>query len=96
MRKFLVSSALAVTLLSAASLSFASDEFRRRPDVPRDNWLTIQQIIEKVSAQGYDIRSIEMERRGYEVEAIDKSGRRVEADVDPLTGEILRKKWDDD
>lgn len=54
------------------------------------DWLTIPGIYEKVAAAGYkDIHEIERERRGYDVEAYDSYGDRVELFVDPINGEVL-------
>jgi len=54
------------------------------------NWLTIPAIYEKVTAAGYkDIHEIDREHRGYDVEAYDNSGDRVELFVDPINGEVL-------
>jgi uncharacterized membrane protein YkoI len=41
------------------------------------------------------LREIEMEHGRYEVEMIDANGMRVEADLDPVTGEVLPYRDDD-
>lgn len=55
------------------------------------DWLSIPQVIQRLEASGYrDFEEIERESDGYEVKAIDPEGRRVEIDVDPITGEVLK------
>lgn len=54
------------------------------------DWLEIPAIYEKVTTAGYkNIHEIERERRGYDVEAYDSNGNRVELFVDPTNGEVL-------
>jgi uncharacterized membrane protein YkoI len=49
-----------------------------------------------VRSRGYEVRKIEIDDDGYyEVKAIDPDGRRVEAEVDPVTGKILKVERDD-
>ena len=55
------------------------------------NWLTMQQVQTKLEAAGYrDFEKIERERDKYEVKAIDPQGQRVELDIDPVTGDVLK------
>jgi len=95
MRKYLIPSALAVALVAAAGSAFASDD-GRRVDIPRNQWLTVPQITEKLTAQGYDVRKVKIEKGRYEVYAIAKDGKRLEAYVHPATGEILDNEAKDD
>ena len=90
MRKFLILPALALVAATAAA---ASDKVG--VEVPRDQWLSVAQVAEKFTAQGYDVRSVEAEKRSYEIEAIDKDGRRLEIYAHPATGEILKQELDD-
>ena len=53
--------------------------------------LTMQQVLTKLEAAGYtDFREIEREKNKYEVKATDPQGQRVELDVDPVTGDVLK------
>jgi hypothetical protein len=86
---------IASSLAIAAGYALASDEDERTA-TPGDSWLTVPQVTEKLTSEGYDVRGIELEDGGYEVYALDKDGKRVESYVDPLTGEFLEGDHDDD
>lgn len=96
MHKRLIATASATTLLAALAVSsgaaFASDD---TPAAPHDQWLSVQQITEVFTKQGYDIRQVKVEDNGYEVYALDKDGKRFEADVDPVTGAVVKMEADD-
>lgn len=94
MRKLLIVPALALAMATAAGASFASSD-TVRIDAPRDQWLTIAQVTEKFTSQGYDVRQVKVEKGRYEVYAIDMDGRRIETYVHPVTGEILKREMDD-
>jgi hypothetical protein len=93
MRKVLMVSALALATATAAGLAAASDDGVRL-NVPKEQWLSFAQIAEKLTAQGYDIREIEIDDGVYEVSAT-KDGKRVKAYLHPATGEILKQKTRD-
>lgn len=94
MNKRLVSTALLLPLAVFAGVAFASDD-KTSVNAPKSDWLTIQQVVEKYTSQGYDVRKVEAEHDGYELEAIDKSGKRMEFDIHPVTGEALKQKVED-
>lgn len=55
------------------------------------NWMTTEQVQTKLESAGYrDFDKIERDSKKYEVKATDAQGRRVELDVDPVTGDILK------
>lgn len=76
--------------------AFAADEDSTRRGVSREQWLPITEIIEQFTTMGYQVRGIEDDDGVYEVEAIDPNGLWVKAHVDPVSGEILRERSDDD
>lgn len=87
---------LAIALLALAaspSLAMAGDDGRNRwgIDAPRDQWMSLADVTAKMEAAGYTIREIEIDDGVYEVEGRDANGVRIEADVHPVTGEILRR-----
>ena len=55
------------------------------------NWMTMEQVQTKLESTGYrDFEKFERDSDKYEVKATDAQGRRVELDVDPVTGDILK------
>lgn len=57
----------------------------------QSNWMSLKDVQTKLEAAGYtDFREIEREKNKYEVKATDPQGQRVELDVDPVTGDILK------
>lgn len=95
MRRILILPALALATVVAGVAAAAADSRTPRVDVPRDQWMSVAQIAEHFAAQGYDVRSVETEKGRYEIEAVDKDGRRMEIDAHPVTGEILKQERDD-
>jgi len=82
----IIASVLAVAIAAAASApAFAG----QRISVPRDQWLSHAQVIDKLSGAGYRVTEIEVDDGVYEVDLVDKNGVRIEAHVHPATGEIL-------
>lgn len=95
MKKFLIPVVLAAGLFGVAGSVFAS-EAETQLNVPRDKWLTVTQITEKFTSQGYDVRQVKVEKGAYEVYAVAKDGKRVEVLVHPATGEILGDEAEED
>jgi hypothetical protein len=57
----------------------------------QSNWLSIKDVLNKLEAAGYsDFREIDLDKNKYEVKATDPQGQRVELDVDPVTGDVLK------
>ncbi|MFA7503499.1 MAG: PepSY domain-containing protein [Burkholderiaceae bacterium] len=91
--------ALAAGIAGAAALvppAFADDR-PGRSSWDRGGILTIGQIYEQLTAAGYTrIKEIELDDDDeYEVEAIDRRGRKVELEIDARTGRITDVDYDD-
>jgi len=95
MKKFLIPAVLVAGLFGGAASAFASED-EAQLNVPRDKWLTVTQITEKFTAQGYDVRQVKVEKGAYEVYAVAKDGKRLEVLVHPATGEILGDEAEED
>ena len=50
---------------------------------------TLAGVAAKLENEGYTIHEIELDHGRYEVKMIDARGLRVEASLDPVTGELL-------
>lgn len=81
--------AIALTAATIGGTAIAATPTADRVSA-RADWLAIPAIYDKVTAAGYlDIHEIDRERNGYEVDAFDKDGHKVELFVDPVNGKIL-------
>ncbi len=92
------------TLFAVSVLSLAlavpalagEDDYVGPLNVPRDQWLPVSEVVQKIEAKGYKIHEFEADDGMYEFEAIDSSGARVEGHAHPATGEILDTRPDND
>ena len=62
--------------------------------VPAAEWMPASEVARKFENMGYTVREIERDDGAWEVEATNADGLKMEAYVDPRSGEILRR--DDD
>lgn len=95
MIKYLIAPVLAFGVATGAGIAIASDD-GPKVDVPKEQWMTIAQVAEKLASEGYDVREIEIEDGAYEISARDQDGKRFKAYLHPATGEVLESKSDDD
>ncbi len=86
--KFLLAPALALGL-AAVSPAFADDDNNGRPSVPREQWMSVDDVTQKLTSQGFQVRKIEADDGTYEFEGTNADGVDVQARVHPGTGEIL-------
>lgn len=93
MRNLLILPALTLAAVTVATASFAGDAL---VNVPRDQWMPIQQLNQTLTTQGYNVHEVESDDGVYEVEATGRDGKRVDMKVHPATGEILFTELDDD
>lgn len=94
MKKTLIALAVVTGLTGTAGVVLASSD-EIRVNAPRDQWMSIEQISAKLSAEGYDVRKVEDDDGVYEVKALNAKGERIEAYVHPVTGEVLKSEIDD-
>lgn len=96
MKSILFVSAIALSA-TVAMPAFASDEDKRDTcqEVAKENWMTEDAIKAKATEMGYDVRNLKTEDGCYEIYAIDKDGKKVEAYLHPGTGEVVHSKMED-
>ena len=58
---------------------------------PAAEWLSVDQVAQKLKEQGYTVRRIETGHGCYEVKATDSKGVRVEMYVDPATADVVSR-----
>ena len=86
MLKRTIVAALAAALASPALAS------ERCTEQPKSQWLSQDQIAERLKAQGIEVTRTETKRSCYEVKGKDREGRRVELHVDPATARIVKRE----
>ena len=96
-----IATALAGLALAAAAPAFAGDDDWRRDGSSacrsgQDAWLSLGAVEEKLVAQGYSVREIEVDDGCYEVKVRSAEGARQELYLDPVSGEIVGRDRDDD
>ena len=57
--------------------------------------LSADAVRAKATEMGYDVRRIKFEDGCFELHALDKDGKRVEAYLDPLTARVVKTKVND-
>ncbi|MEQ9258639.1 MAG: PepSY domain-containing protein [Roseovarius sp.] len=83
--------------LAAVSAQASEDEGRILAETPpASEWMSVAELAQKLEAQGYTVREIEMEHGVYDVEMTDANGMRVEAYLHPVTGEPVERRGYDD
>jgi len=88
--------ALAAATLGGVSIAGSMKDAGFKEAAQADQWLTIPAIYERVAAAGYTgITEIEREHNGYDVEATNPNGDRIDLRVDPVTGEVVNSHMDD-
>lgn len=92
MRKTILLSTLAATIVAGVATAQADDFGRPCTNAPQAQWLRLGELVTKVEAQGYKVHEAELKRTCGEIEAIDPTGARVELFVDPTSGEIVGRK----
>ena len=96
-RNILLTAALASVVSLFALGAQAQDEGKQsRPPAQVSERMSISQIAAMLEERGYTVLEIELEHGRYDVEMRDANGRRVEAHLNPVTGEMLSSRNDDD
>jgi hypothetical protein len=75
-------------LLAATLAPAFAEEMTGCTEVPKANWIGEDAAREKATQAGYDVRDLKVEGSCYEIYA-KKDGARVEAVMDPSSGEII-------
>jgi hypothetical protein len=58
---------------------------------PAGQWLSVDQVAQKLKEQGYTVVKVEASHGCYEVKATDSRGVRVEMYLDPTTADVVRR-----
>lgn len=87
--------AFLLTLSAAPFVASAACASPSCGNAPQSSWMSLKDIEAKATGMGYQVRKIEIDEGCYEVYAIDKDGKRVEAYLNPVTAEVVKTKIDD-
>jgi hypothetical protein len=92
----LITALILLAPLAAAAPALADDDagIKSCTDRPQSEWMSEEAAGALLTAQGYDVRGVEVEGTCYEVKAL-KNGNRVEVFVNPVTGAITIGSDDD-
>jgi hypothetical protein len=88
MRTLLVCTAVA--MIAAGPAAMAGDD-ESCTKVPKEQWLSVEQIKIKLGEQGYTVKDIEIEDGCAEADVKDKDGKTFEIKADPATAAIVEK-----
>ncbi len=83
-----------LALITAAAPAFAEDS-PSCGNAPESEWMSVDAISAKFTADGYTVRQVKVEDGCYEIYAKDKNGMKVETYVNPVTGAVVSNKTDD-
>jgi hypothetical protein len=87
----LIGAGAAIAPAFAQSAAPAATPAAATTPAAQSNWLSIKDVLGKLEAAGYrDFREVERDKDKYEVKATDPQGQRVELNVDPVTGDVLK------
>ncbi len=92
MRKIIILSAIAATVLGGATLAEARDSRVSCTSAPASQWLSASDLAAKFTAQGYTVQKIELKRNCGEADLIDRNGVRTEVRFDPTNGAVLARQ----
>lgn len=82
--------ALAASMAFGASVANASDDYDDCSKAPRSEWRTQDDAKAAAKAQGYKVSRVKVDDGCYELYARDRSGKRLELYVDPVTLKIVK------
>lgn len=96
MRHLLISSLVAFAAFAAPALASGDDtitgSLKSCGNAPMTEWKSEAEIRRTAVGLGYQVRKVKVEDGCYEVYAIRADGARVEAFLNPVSGELVREK----
>ena len=87
-----------VVLTALATAAMAQPDATQAPPTeaaPAQAAPPLSEIIRSFEERGYRLTDIDVDADRIEVEGLDPNGARIEARVDPATGEVLSESADD-
>ncbi len=97
MKKYMIATA-SILMLSVAVPVLASSYDKENKPFAASNveWMSVESVRVKAAELGYDVRKVERDDEYYEIDAFDKNGMKVEIEMHPTTGQVIKIERDDD
>lgn len=92
MKKLIIATTTILALTTAMPAFASSDNYCGNADT--STWMSVDALKVKASEMGYDVKKVEIDDGCFEIYAI-KDGKRVEAYLNPVSGEVVRVEIDD-
>ena len=81
----------------AALAALVTGSFAVAQTATTTNWMDPNDVIRSLESAGYtDVHDLEKDDGIYEAEATNSTGQKVDLDIDPATGNVLREEPDND
>lgn len=81
----------------AAVAALVTGHFAVAQTATTTQWMDPNEVIRSLESAGYtDVHDLEKDDGIYEAEATNASGQRVDLDIDPASGNVLREEPDND
>lgn len=77
-----------------AAPALADDDGADCGNAPRAQWMTEDAAKSKAADLGYEVRGMREENGCYEIYAVDKTGAKVELQMHPVTGAVVKSNGD--
>jgi len=85
--------ALALTAVLAAGWTGAAQADVYCPRIPAQQWMPIEQAIQKAESLGYAVRQAKRTKKGcWEIEGYDRNGAEIEVHLDPASGDVVKPR----
>jgi len=84
-----------IAVIAAFSTGFAGTALADRPRcpaVPAQQWLSIEQVVEKAQSLGYSVRQAKQSKGCWKVEGYDRNGAEIEIHFDPQSGDVVNPR----
>jgi hypothetical protein len=94
MKTVLIASSLAAMIAMGSAPAFADDDDDCK--TPMAEWQPREKLREKLEADGWKVTRIKTDDGCYEVDAIDREGKSVEALFEPKSLNLIGLDHDDD
>jgi len=84
-----------VAVFAASGVAIAAANAPAQSAATQARWMTVPQITAKLQSEGYKVRSVKAQGSVYEFKGFDPQGKRLETEVDPVSGTVLGTDSDD-